>query len=145
MLGTADRLPSCLHLLGIRSGGGLAARSAAWLAWPLFALRGLHHLSLQCAPARTCCCRWLPRYQLAISRQLCSVAVSDEAWPIGEMQAWKDMPLTITASRRRCWPGGSGVGGAPTSAAERLCCQTVAGLMCVFVCVDVYVWSQNVC
>jgi len=44
-----------------------------------------------------------------------------------------------TALRRAGWPGGSGIGGAPAAATERLCYRAESGYMCllVLVCMDV--------
>ena len=40
-----------------------------------------------------------------------------------------------TALRRAGWPGGSGIGGAPAAATERLCYRAASGYMCVCECI----------
>ena len=91
---------------------------------------------------RTCCCRWLWRVLLAISRMLCSAAVSGFVLPTESdlrrkkrKQARKEVTLHLPLSAGAGWPGGSGTAGAPTAAAGRLACWTAAGYMYVLVCV----------
>ena len=49
-----------------------------------------------------------------------------------------------TALRRAGWPGGSGIGGAPAAATERLCYRAAAGYMFVCECICICVVSEGV-
>ena len=78
---------------------------------------------------KDCCCCWLWLDLLAISRTLCSEAVSgvmlqnvhDFAGK-KEKQVWKEVALhpPLCKFRKACRPGGSCTGGAPTAAADRV-------------------------
>ena len=48
-----------------------------------------------------------------------------------------------TALRRAGWPGGSGIGGAPAAATERLCYRAAAGYMFVCECICMCVVSEG--
>ena len=78
---------------------------------------------------RMCFCSWLSLDPPAISRMLCSVAVSGGTWPtrtvsdLGRKKTGMERSdPTLSPFLRAGWPGGSGIGAAPTAAAERHRC-----------------------
>ena len=89
----------------------------------------------------------MERTILLTPRMLCSVSVSGATWrTVPDLRrtnpGMERSGPTLTALRRAAGPGGSGAGGAPAAAAERLCCWTASRYICALACVCMYLVSE---